>query len=630
MGSRPPLRGFNHNIRYRNRVYHVQTEDSGLTNPHVFTHLFLEGQIISSARGDYEHLVEDPDNEQKVRKLMQEQHKSLMKQLRRGDFDEKIVALMGSVEPVEIGVEIPAGMAEQPPAEQPAAPDTSEQAASEQAAAEPAAAEQAPLEQVATDPDTAAATRASAEEPVESATATLHDMELPSTVREEIEASQPAPAPAAVPLATPAQPPPTPRPEPRVARPRRAVVPEPVRPPPTPLPVAQELPTRDLDSEVTEAIDIRALRARMTGAQDPSVTQPISVRSLHGLDRHAADADRLPLFPPEEEVSVIVDGPPSDTAETSVEATTYSHVYRDEPEKPHRRIDTPLPVQGRLKTPLPQATPMRRHSRVFGQPLPGSTRYPSSNELPSVGAMPRKSGVYLVPGGPPQRPPHPDPALRGRQETRPRASSPQRYTAPSRPSGQPVAARPRRKTGSYEVTGREPPVKPMGSPPSVRPSPPRASSPVVKPVAPAQSPLARQPAPAPGGRPVRPRDPARPAGAPPRPPSRPPAGAPARPPGGAPPARPPGGAPPRRPTGAPARPPRPPSRDQVVARPVVVVGQPVAPDARSSRTSSPVPRARRASKPAEPSSVFGSDLISERSLDEVILAYLAEDSEGEE
>jgi len=91
----------------------------------------------------------------------------------------------------------------------------------------------------------------------------------------------------------------------------------------------------------------------------------------------------------------------------------------------------------------------------------------------------------------------------------------------------------------------------------------------------------------------------------------------------------------------------------VVARPVVVVGQPIK---RPPRVPSPpvvtppsVPRARPASKPfargaakesfsgaqessisVELASVFGSDLISERSLDEVILAYLAEDNEGEE
>jgi hypothetical protein len=98
MGSRPPLAGFNHNIRYGDRVYHVQTEDSGIENPHIFTHLFLGGLIISSARTDYGHLLAEADCDEKVRKLMQEQHKRLMKELRRGAFDAKIIETTGSVQ----------------------------------------------------------------------------------------------------------------------------------------------------------------------------------------------------------------------------------------------------------------------------------------------------------------------------------------------------------------------------------------------------------------------------------------------------------------------------------------------------------------------------------------------------
>lgn len=68
-----------------------------------------------------------------------------------------------------------------------------------------------------------------------------------------------------------------------------------------------------------------------------------------------------------------------------------------------------------------------------------------------------------------------------------------------------------------------------------------------------------------------------------------------------------------------------------MARPVVVLGQGQPGRQTSKAPSASVPRARTPSKPAsEPASVFGSDLISERSLDEVILAYLAEDSEAED
>ena len=50
---RSPVVGYNHNLRYRGRLFHVQSEDSGPVNPHVFTHLFFEGTILSSKKIQY-------------------------------------------------------------------------------------------------------------------------------------------------------------------------------------------------------------------------------------------------------------------------------------------------------------------------------------------------------------------------------------------------------------------------------------------------------------------------------------------------------------------------------------------------------------------------------------------------
>ena len=50
MAKRSPILGYNHNVRYRGIVFHVQTEDSGIINPHVFSHLFHGGVILSSRK----------------------------------------------------------------------------------------------------------------------------------------------------------------------------------------------------------------------------------------------------------------------------------------------------------------------------------------------------------------------------------------------------------------------------------------------------------------------------------------------------------------------------------------------------------------------------------------------------
>lgn len=104
MSSHSPQLGYNHNIPHRGRLYHVQTEDSGVDKAHIFTHVFYDGTIISSRKVEYKEEVgkhaEHSDLEPVIISLMQESHKTMIKALRHGDFDEKIVLVIGD-HPVE-------------------------------------------------------------------------------------------------------------------------------------------------------------------------------------------------------------------------------------------------------------------------------------------------------------------------------------------------------------------------------------------------------------------------------------------------------------------------------------------------------------------------------------------------
>jgi hypothetical protein len=84
--ARSPLLGYNHNVKYGGHIFHVQTEDSGPGNPHLFTHLFFEGSILASKRGQYEPSL--PEDE--VRSMMQVQHKAILKELKQATYDERI------------------------------------------------------------------------------------------------------------------------------------------------------------------------------------------------------------------------------------------------------------------------------------------------------------------------------------------------------------------------------------------------------------------------------------------------------------------------------------------------------------------------------------------------------------
>ncbi|MBI1945720.1 MAG: hypothetical protein HYS27_08490 [Deltaproteobacteria bacterium] len=79
--------GFNHNIKHKGRVYHIQTEDSGPKNPHVITHVFVGGNIIASKKTSYADIVDGPNWEKTVRSMMEEQHKQMLRNLVNGSYD---------------------------------------------------------------------------------------------------------------------------------------------------------------------------------------------------------------------------------------------------------------------------------------------------------------------------------------------------------------------------------------------------------------------------------------------------------------------------------------------------------------------------------------------------------------
>ena len=86
-----PQLGFNNNVRHKGRVFHIQTEDSGVKHPHVITHLFADGgRILKTTKTSYAEFLEEAELAKKVRGLMQEQHKAMFIALRAGKFDAVI------------------------------------------------------------------------------------------------------------------------------------------------------------------------------------------------------------------------------------------------------------------------------------------------------------------------------------------------------------------------------------------------------------------------------------------------------------------------------------------------------------------------------------------------------------
>ncbi len=84
------LLGLNQNIRYRGKLYHIQTEDGGRKNPVITTLVFRDGTIVASRKTSYADILKFERLEEVVRELMREQHLSLIKALLNGELDDKL------------------------------------------------------------------------------------------------------------------------------------------------------------------------------------------------------------------------------------------------------------------------------------------------------------------------------------------------------------------------------------------------------------------------------------------------------------------------------------------------------------------------------------------------------------
>jgi hypothetical protein len=98
--------GFNHNIKHKGKVYHVQTEDSGASNPHIITHLFVGGNILATKKASYVDIVKSENLAELVREMMEEQHKQMLRNLINGSYDN-VDRSATAYQPGELAIKAP-------------------------------------------------------------------------------------------------------------------------------------------------------------------------------------------------------------------------------------------------------------------------------------------------------------------------------------------------------------------------------------------------------------------------------------------------------------------------------------------------------------------------------------------
>jgi len=146
------ITGYNTDVRHGEMVFHVQTEDKGVSNPFIESLVYVGGQVLASKRASYADLLAEGKDEKEIIALMDHQHRTMIAAIRHGKLDARLAELAAgrktgshpTFEPPSRAVRPPAGWVPVPAA---ARPETGETAAARPAAAKPAAPERT-LDQV--------------------------------------------------------------------------------------------------------------------------------------------------------------------------------------------------------------------------------------------------------------------------------------------------------------------------------------------------------------------------------------------------------------------------------------------------------------------------------------------------
>ena len=81
------ITGFNTDIEFSGRVFHVQTEDRGIKNPVIESLVYTGGEIVTARKTPYQDLIDsDGYDETDLLRRMESQHRDLIREIRNGRF----------------------------------------------------------------------------------------------------------------------------------------------------------------------------------------------------------------------------------------------------------------------------------------------------------------------------------------------------------------------------------------------------------------------------------------------------------------------------------------------------------------------------------------------------------------
>jgi hypothetical protein len=84
--------GFNTDVRVGDQLFHVQTEDRGPSHPVIDTAIYLQGRVVHRRSTRYDRETLAVDSGDALDKLVEQQHRSLIEELRTGRLEAEMAA----------------------------------------------------------------------------------------------------------------------------------------------------------------------------------------------------------------------------------------------------------------------------------------------------------------------------------------------------------------------------------------------------------------------------------------------------------------------------------------------------------------------------------------------------------
>ena len=96
------ITGYNTDVKYRTITLHVQTEDKGQSNPCIESLIYYGGQVVAARRSNYAEILSEGKGTEEITARMEHQHRTMMKAIKAGKFDDKIRLFVELPEPEEV------------------------------------------------------------------------------------------------------------------------------------------------------------------------------------------------------------------------------------------------------------------------------------------------------------------------------------------------------------------------------------------------------------------------------------------------------------------------------------------------------------------------------------------------